>query len=191
MPRGYNKAVPFDKLVADIGNLLFEMYQLPEKPCVFISHKREDTKDCEKIAEYLMDANVNVYFDKYDDSLSRYASEEDADKLTETIRKGIDESTHMLCVVSEMTYKSYWVPFEVGYGYCRIKLGILTLKDMAEADLPDYMKTSDVIIRGTKSLNDFIAQLLGQKRDILESQGIIKKSSVESHPLDKILNWQK
>lgn len=37
--------------------------------CVFISHKKEDSAAAKQIADYLMNAGVNVYFDEYDNTL--------------------------------------------------------------------------------------------------------------------------
>lgn len=102
---------------------------------------------------------------------------------------GMDESTHMLCVVSKNTVKSYWVPFEVGYSYERIPLAILTLRGIPDELLPDYMKTTEVV-RGTLSLNEFISKLLGQDIETLARWGAIKKH-FERHPLDNILDWSK
>ncbi len=159
-------------------------------PCVFISHKREDTKACEKIADYLLGAGVDVYFDEYDDTLSAIAAAGDENLLTGRITNGINMSTHMLCVVSPQTVDSYWVPFEVGYGYEEIDLGILTLKGIRDADLPDYMKVTEVV-RGTKSLNALIAELLDEPKFRLEQRAGFVKESARRHPLDSVLDRYK
>ena len=84
-----------------------------------------------------MDAGIDVYFDKYDLTLAEIVAEGDPDKLTQRLQDSIDKSTHMICVVSPLTITSYWVPFEVGYRYGKVHLGILTLKDLLDKDLPD------------------------------------------------------
>jgi len=189
MVRGRNKAGAVEKILAEINSRTKTAAQNRAALCVFISHKREDTAACEQIANYIMDAGIDVYFDKYDKTLSQLVREGNPNKVTERIQEGIENSSHMLCVVSPATVRSYWVPFEVGYGYRRVALGILTLKGVSDADLPDYMKTT-AVIRGTQSLNEFISRLLGPQRTILESRGTITKNAASPHPLDNILNWQ-
>lgn len=159
------------------------------KPCIFISYHRSDEKDAERIAQYLLEAGVDIYFDKYDKTLNQLVEEGNADKVTKRIQDGIDYSSHMLCIVSTTTVQSYWVPFEVGYGYKQRHLAILTLKGVTDEMLPHYMKTTKVI-RGTKSLNDFISRILGTSETTLIAQGAIKRYSEPSHPLDNVLNWK-
>jgi len=69
MGRGVNRAEPIEKLSRKIVTLLLEETQeqkiiKSDKVCVFISHKKEDTEDCNPIAEYLMDTGINVYFEQ-------------------------------------------------------------------------------------------------------------------------------
>lgn len=194
MPKaGENRANPFvkygivlDKLKACVGG---ESYS-PPGLCVFISHQREDSEVCEPIADYLIKAGLDVYFDRYDQTLSELVQQGNPDKVTERIQQGIDLSTHMLCVVSVQTASSYWVPFEVGYGSGKLRLGVLTLKGIADDSLPDYMKTTQVI-RGTHSLNEFIAELLGIPEGELLQEKAVQKHSDISHPLGNVLDWQK
>jgi len=122
--------------------------------------------------------------------LTPFSQEGNSDKLTQRLREGIDNSTHMICVVSTATIKSYWVPFEVGYGYRHIILGVLTLKGIDDVNLPDYMKTTHVI-RGTKSLNTFVAELLSTKRKVLQEHRVIKGHTELRHPLDDVLDWNR
>jgi len=176
------------------------------RPCVFLSHKREDKPACKEIAKYFKEAQIDYYLDEEDKELQYAVSVNDPYKITESIKKGIQNSTHMLCVISEKTYKSDWVPFEVGYGHAaiidkaqientrdkKIKLSILTLKDLSEKGLPDYMKVG-YQIRGIKSLNDYLS-VLAEKSEyqmINESRLKTKTFSYAQHPLDNYLNWQK
>lgn len=187
MARGINRADSYQKSRAGSARKSFSEWQ--GRPCVFISHQNEDTQACEPIAEYLLGLGVDVYFDKYDKMLNQLTVNQDPTGVTKNIQEGIDLSTHMICVVSPTTIKSYWVPFEVGYGYSRIILGVLTLKGVEDAMLPEYMKTTKVI-RGTRSLNGFISELLGQPNSFLESRASFK-ATASPHPLDKVLDWNK
>lgn len=198
MVKGYNKADWSEKI-----SWIFESKDVKDRPCVFLSHKKEDKSECRKIAEYFKNAEIDYYLDELDIALQQAASSGDPIKITESIKKGIRESSHMLVVVSEKTYKSQWVPFEIGYGHFaildksleeneqvdRIKLSILTLKDISEHTLPDFMQVGN-IIRGTKSLNEYISAIIGRLEKSLINESRMFSNSMAKHPLDDILNWK-
>lgn len=198
MAKGYNKAEVFDKIY-----WLLESKNVKDRPCVFLSHKREDKNECRKIAEYLKEAEIDYYLDELDKDLQQAAAQGNPELITESIKKGIRESTHMLVVVSERTYKSQWVPFEIGYGHSaildkgleegikenKIKLSVLTLKDISEKSLPDYLKVA-YIIRGTKSLNDYISNITNKLEKSLINESRLFSNTKMNHPLDDVLNYK-
>jgi hypothetical protein len=124
----------------DVFNRLYELLSksVEKKTCVFLSHKKEDKPASKKIAEYLSNAGIDYYLDEEDEDLQRAASVSDPIKIIEAIKQSIKNITHMLVVISEKTYCSQWVPFEVGYGQAaiidnqtntdKLKLSVLTLK---------------------------------------------------------------
>lgn len=77
---------------------------------VFISHKREDTNQALKIAEFLRVRRVICYVDVLDPMLPQ------SNDLTEYLLNRVKSCTHLMAVVSEATVLSWWVPFEVGVG---------------------------------------------------------------------------
>lgn len=105
----------------------------------------------------------------------------------------------MLVVISEKTYRSQWVPFEVGYGQAaiidnqiktdKLKLSVLTLKDISEKALPDFLQIA-YIIKGTKSLNEFISQISNKLEKSMINESRILSNSQTQHPLDNLLNWK-
>ena len=128
--------------------------------CVFISHQKKDANLCKKIAEYIKKAGIDVYFDENDVDLNRSKKQLNLKGVVSAIQKGINKSSHMLCVISPNTRISQWVPWEVGYGYVKVQnLSVLTLKGLSDDDLPEYLKVVD-IIRGTKSLNEYLSKLV-------------------------------
>lgn len=196
MEQGYNKANVWEKLSYLLSS---------EKgtPCVFLSHIREDKSHCRAIGRYLKEAGINYYLDENDNVLQQASSSGDYRLVTESLKKGIRESTHMLVVVSESTYKSHWVTFEIGYGHAEIldkglgegelpdklKLSILTLKDLSESDLPDYLLVGN-LIRGTKSLNEYILSISLKSTKVVDIRASLKSNNTLKHPLDPILNWK-
>jgi len=201
--KGYNKA----DLIEGIKHLLLA-HRLEQdfddnRPCVFLSHQRKDKPACRLIAKYLAEADIDFFLDEDDELLQQAVNNRNSIDITEQIKRGIRESSHMLVVISEKTYKSQWVPFEVGYGHAaiidkvqiidkrddKIKLSILTLKDVAEKELPTFMQTG-YIVRGTKSLNKYISKISKKsKKNMIKEQKIFSAGKL-SHPLDSILNWQ-
>jgi len=156
--------------------------------CVFLSHQQMDKDVCRKIADYLLAANIDVYFDEDDADLKFYRQTNRPQGVVDSIRKGINNSSHMLAIVSPSTINSQWVPWEVGYGFDNSILNVLTLKGLNDSQLPDYLKTAN-IIRGTKSLNKYLSQITGSLESLMESSYLIKSSSISNHPLDNYLDW--
>jgi hypothetical protein len=197
MIKGYNKANIYDKLT-----WLFESEVDKNRSCVFLSHKKEDKPACREIANYLSNSGIDYFLDEEEELLQQAIDTGNPEKITEQIKKGIRESSHMLVVVSEKTYKSQWVPFEIGYGHAaiidkslemnereeKIGLSILTLKDIAEKELPTFMQVGK-IIRGTKGLNEYLAQISNRLEKSMINERIMISASDMNHPLDNVLKW--
>lgn len=155
--------------------------------CVFISHQKDDSSVCHKIADYLINAGIDVYFDEYDADLRIYRQSNNPKLVVDAIKKGINSSSHMLCVFSPNTLYSKWVPWEIGYGYDKTNLSALTLKGITDSQLPEYLKTVS-IIRGTKSLNDYISNIEGKPLYRMFSDSLLTEHT-KVHPLDNYLDY--
>jgi len=151
---------------------------------VFISHQKKDKREAKKIADYLKEVGIEVYFDEYDRELQIATQNDDPKAVVSAIKKGINNSTHMLCLISKNTLYSKWVPFEVGYGYDKTDLATVTLKGISNSELPDYIKVAP-IIRDIYDLNKFIEKY-GNKY-ILESRNFSEYKSY-SHPLSNVMD---
>lgn len=197
--KGFNKADTFERLSWILES--FENKTL-KRSCVFLSHKKEDKFACKEIAKYLKDAEIDYYLDVEDAGLQHASLINDPIKITESIKKGIRESTHMMVVVSEKTARSQWVPFEIGYGHAsildqdklsiednQIKLSVLVLKDLAEKELPDYLKVG-YLIKGTKSLNNYISKISNRLEKSMINESLISPHGNIKHPLDNVLDWK-
>jgi hypothetical protein len=197
MIKGLNKADIYEDLQWIIETKTNSY--IKTRPCVFISHKKEDKEACRQIAKYLSNAEIDYYLDENDKELQRAAEINNPHKITESIKKGIRNSTHMLAVISQKTYLSQWVPFEIGYGQSAIidndpnnnnlKLSVLTLEDISEQSLPDYLQIAN-IIRGTKTFNQYISNISNKLEKSLINESRVFSHSNLQHPLDNILNWK-
>ncbi len=157
--------------------------------CIFISYQKSDRESAIKVAEYLQESGIDVYIDVYDQELKNNHQSNNPREVTTAILNGINNSSHMLVMVSPRTMNSTWVPFEVGYGFDKTDLGVLTLKGISNESLPEYLKTSSLIIRGTKSLNEYLSRFTNRTVSLMESSNLIKSHMAGYHPLDNYLDW--
>ncbi|OMF85926.1 hypothetical protein BK146_28320 [Paenibacillus sp. FSL R7-0333] len=122
--------------------------------CIFLSHISVDKTAATKIGDYIQDAGFNIYLDINDEDLQRAVANNDAARVTTAIEKGVSNSSHMMCIVSEATKNSWWVPYEVGYGKKSNKeLSTLALRNVTS--LPDYLKIT-YKIEGVIGLNKYL-----------------------------------
>lgn len=167
------------------GKNVFEYYNsyskkfsrsVSSKPVVFLSHKSEDKDYVEKVGDYLKNAGIDIYLDKYDPNLQCAVSQGDAKKVTQCIQNGIDNSDYILCITSKATILSWWVPYEIGYGKnADKKIATLIRKDVSY--IPDFLKI-EKIIKDISDLNTFI-------KDIAKKHYIPIN---ESYSFDKYVN---
>lgn len=195
--KGYNKALSVEK-----ARWTYEKYNnkiRKNRPCVFISHQHGDKPACRKIAEYIKNAGLDIFFDEEDEALQVAVQQRDPFKITARIKEGIRESSHMLCAVSKSTEKSRWVPFEIGYGHAElvegeitpenrdlIKVATVILKDLSMKDLPEYMQVTHVI-EDIESLNQYIATLENKTIPELINLNLVKSYNNFYHPLKNVM----
>jgi hypothetical protein len=155
--------------------------------CVFISHQQKDKDAAKKIADYLIEAGIDVYFDAYDGDLKIHHQSNNAKAVTDSIRKGINNSSHMLVLVSPNTLYSTWVPFEIGYGYDKTDLFVLCLKGIPKGGLPEYVRSA-TIIRDIWDINNFILNSLDRdKVPLFESKKSFSHSN-DTNPLSTVMD---
>lgn len=108
--------------------------------CVFISHKKEDKLAAIDIGRYLMETvGVHIYLDIMDEKLQKATQIENDKVIVESIKEGLEYSTHLLCLISEKTHLSWWVPYEIGVADDK-NLNIASLKLKKTDDIPSYLK---------------------------------------------------
>ena len=120
--------------------------------CIFISHKKEDEDAAIEIGEFLTNiAGLNIYLDTKDFELKEAVSIENDRKIVDSIKKGLNNSTHLLCLISDKTKLSWWVPFEIGFAENKnVEISVLKLKGVD--DLPSFLKIKNTI----NTIDDFL-----------------------------------
>ena len=115
-----------------------------DRKCIFISHKKEDEEAAKAIGDYIMDHGFDIYLDLYDCDLQEAVSIDNDRLIVKSIKKGLKASTHLLCLVSDKTKLSWWVPYEVGVaGENGAEIASLKLKKVE--DIPSFLKTEKVL----------------------------------------------
>ena len=155
-----------------------------DNPRVFISHQKKDSDIAAKIADYLEEAGIDIYFDQYDGSLNR----SDPGSVVQAIRYGIENCTHMIVVFSPNTFGSMWVPWEIGYAYnSQVSLNVLRLKGVPKYQLPEYLRVVKVIL-DIWDLNQLISNITNVTSDNLLNEGRIRRYSDSVHPLSQFMD---
>lgn len=120
--------------------------------CIFISHKKEDEDAAIKIGDYLLnEVGVNIYLDVYDCKLQEAVSLENDKEIVNSIKRGMELSTHLLCLVSDKTKLSWWVPYEIGIADVTQK-NIASLKLARVDDIPSFLKIQENLY----TISDFL-----------------------------------
>lgn len=160
MAKGINIAESYNRILNNFSNR--------SKPVVFLSHKSEDKDYVEAVGNYIMNAGIDIYLDKNDFNLQRAVKDEDPVKVTECIQEGISNSDYILCFVSQNTVKSWWVPYEIGYGK-KANKGIDTLVRKDVTYIPDYLQIENTI-ENISEINEYIKRIAKKHNIILNEK---------------------
>lgn len=82
---------------------------------IFISHSSQDKWFADKIVTLLDQLGVSVWYDKVDLYIG--------DNLLQKIHAGLQESTHLIVILSQQSIASHWVKEELGSFYTDFVLG--------------------------------------------------------------------
>ncbi len=97
------------------------------------------------VAEALLDMGVNIYFDERDVILQTAVAAEHDAAIVKCIENGLDNSTHLLGLITENTFQSWWVPYEIG-GATGRKRTCGHLVSSKVTKLPSYVKVAPLLL---------------------------------------------
>lgn len=182
---GINRAIYENRHLAKAGELL-------DNPCIFLSHISVDKAAATAIGSYItMHGDIDIYLDVNDEKLQEAVRTSEPAGITQFIERGLAASTHIMCLVSTDTVRSWWVPYELGFAKNAGK-HLSTVKLKGEISLPAYLQISEIIL-GTESLNHYLTRLrrgLAKTAAVSTLTETLIRSSAQPHPLDKYLDWQ-
>lgn len=133
-----------------------------EKVCVFISHKDMDTLAAIELGNHIMeDLGLNIYLDIYDNTLQAADKEGDLEGIVESIQKGISFASHLLCVISDKSQDSWWIPYEIGFAQAYgLKTASIIVKETEY--LPTYLRVKDSpVFLDIKTFDEYMAGFMG------------------------------
>lgn len=164
------------------------------EPCIFLSHRSLDKSMVEDIGNYIMSQGIDIYFDKYDKELQKADEEGNDEATTRCIQKGLEKSTHVMCLLSPVTITSWWVPYEVGYGENMGKeIFSQKLANLNKREIPAYLRIRECLM-GWSELDAYLDKIVVRYGTLNESEyraSYYKKSiykSASTHPLAKYMN---
>lgn len=163
MVKGINIATP--EAQHDIYSLLVKQPSQGtvkrDRICVFISHKDIDTQAAIEIGNHIMeDLGLNIYLDVYDKSLQAADKEGDLEGIVASIQKGVSYASHLLCVISDKSQDSWWMPYEIGFAQAYdIKTSSIIVKETEH--LPTYLRIKDSpVFFDIKSFDEYMVRFI-------------------------------
>ncbi len=130
--------------LSDYNRVLLES-RVEKENCIFISHKKEDENAAIEVGNFLLsEVGVNIYLDVNDCVLQEAVSKENDKKIVDSIKRGLGVSTHLLCLISDKTKLSWWVPFEIGVADIENKY-IASLKLRNVDEIPSFLKIHETL----------------------------------------------
>lgn len=126
-----------------ISQFLYQQGSKVPKLCIFISHKNEDVDAAVEIGNHIMnDFGYDIYLDLYDATLQAADEEGDIETIVKSIQDGLKYSTHLLCIVTEKSKESWWIPYEIGYAQANNKK-TASLKLKKAEYLPTFLRANE------------------------------------------------
>lgn len=162
------------------------LFSYEKKRCVFISHKKEDQDAAIAIGSYLTDTvGVNIYLDIQDCVLEEAVSSENDQLIVESIKRGLACSSDLLCLISDKTKLSWWVPYEIGFADKQsINIAVLKLKDIE--DIPSYLKIKKTLLN-TEDFLQYVSQL-GPYGAIMAEEDYLRFSKCDNKVLTEYID---
>lgn len=140
-------------------DLLSRQDEKRSKICFFISHKEEDAKAAIELGKHIVeDFGYNIYLDVYDSELQKADRANDAEGVVNAIHKGIQYASHLLCIVSEKSKNSWWIPYEIGFAKAHnVKTSSIKIKQTEH--LPTYLRVNDSpVFLSIRELDDYLSK---------------------------------
>ncbi len=112
-------------------------------PCIFISHKNENKNKAYILRDYIKQLGINTFLDSDDKHLQENVESKNNKGIVEAIEMGVEKATALLCLISNVTKFSWWVPYELGLAKAHGKEMVAVILEKLEDALPEYLTILD------------------------------------------------
>ena len=88
------------------------------------------------------DLGFDIYLDVYDKTLQKSDAEGNLEGIVSSIQKGIGFASHLLCVISDKSKDSWWMPYEIGFAQAHgVNTASIIIKNTEY--LPTYLRIKE------------------------------------------------
>lgn len=129
------------------------------KICFFISHKDEDVEAAIEIGKHIMnDFGYNIYLDINDGDLQIADEEQDVEKIIFIIQNALLYASHLLCIVTEKSKESWWIPYEIGFAQAnQVKTSSIKIK--RSEYLPTFLRANNSpVFLNIRELDSYLSE---------------------------------
>ena len=130
-------------------------------------HIKKDLKIAEVVKEYLQRMGFSTYLDVNDRDFSQAVYIHDCNEKVASIQKGLDDCDALICIISDKTLQSWWVPFEIGYAKAG-KRKIASIKTKDVESFPEYLQVEETL-SSTQDLRSFLGSIVDSRYGLLFS----------------------
>ena len=94
----------------------------------------------------------------FDETLQLADQNNDVETIVKSIHKGLKYSTHLLCVVTEKSKESWWIPYEIGFAQANNKK-TSSIKLKRAVYLPTYLRANgSEVFHTIKELDAYLSE---------------------------------
>ena len=159
MRQGINRAKTILNETRNFSQFSDDIFYDKTIPCVFISHKSDDNLEAVRIAEFFKRNGIDVFIDVEEPDLQKAVKSHNTNEIVQLIQMGLNNSTHLLALISDDTRTSWWVPYEIGFAKKGGKVIASLLLKKYLYDFPDFLKVEKTM-KTIDDLKQFTSQIM-------------------------------
>ena len=130
-----------------------------KEPYIFISHKNENKDKAHILRDYINQLGIDTFLDSDDKQLQENVRIRNFKGVVEVVENGVSRASDLLCLISNITKSSWWVPYELGLAKAQKVEMVAVILEKLEDDLPEYLTILDSLsseIEFEKYIEDYI-----------------------------------
>ena len=107
------------------------------------------------------DLGLDVYLDIYDKALQKADVEGNLEGIVSSIQQGISYASHLLCIISDKSKDSWWMPYEIGFAQANgVNTASIIVKNTEY--LPTYLRVKESpVFFDVEAFDSYMAKFMG------------------------------